>query len=171
MRFREISGLDLPLLWEWRNDIDTRKTTSSPYKKVRWDEHVDWFKRIYPDGMWWMAHDEHEGVGPVPVGHVRFHVSYNKEYPKDWSAVVNVTVGPQFRRCGYGTRIIRFGTQKIWDTTDAFRCLAFVKDGNEASSKAFAKVGYNVVDQWRGQQVMELRRQYDEPASKYIRPS
>jgi UDP-2,4-diacetamido-2,4,6-trideoxy-beta-L-altropyranose hydrolase len=171
VRFRNVMGSDVPLIYEWRNDVGTRKTTSEPHRRVLWPEQLAWFKRVYQDGMWWLAHEEEPDIGNIPVGHVRFHVSFNKQYPKDWSAVANVTVGPQFRGCGFGTKIIRYGTEKIWRSTDAFRCLAFVKPDNEASTRAFAKVGYNVVDDWRGQLVMEIRRQDHEPTSKDLWPS
>jgi len=171
MKFRPVLSSDLPLLYAWRNDIGTRKTTANPGRKVLWPEHLNWFKKVQPDGMWWVALSEESENGTFPIGHVRFHVSFNKEYPTAWSAVANVTVGPQFRGCGFGTRIIRYGTRKVWETTDAFRCLAFVKMNNLASSKAFAKVGYNAVDKWQGQLVMEIRRGDGEPASKDIWPS
>jgi UDP-2,4-diacetamido-2,4,6-trideoxy-beta-L-altropyranose hydrolase len=123
---------DCELLWKWANDpvVRERSYNSNP---IPLEEHEEWFlgKLRDPSSRIYVAEE-----GEEPIGKVRFDVEGE-------AAVVSVIVDPEYRGEGYGTEIIRRGTEKfLHGNGDAWRVNAFIKETNKPSVRAFKKAGY-----------------------------
>jgi RimJ/RimL family protein N-acetyltransferase len=56
--------------------------------------------------------------------------------------VISVVVDSEKRGRGYGTELIKNGTDRYIQTTEVPRVDAYIKKDNEASVRAFEKAGY-----------------------------
>ena len=123
---------DCRLIWEWANDPATR-AWSFAQDPVPWEQHRVWFETKLTDPLThlYVALD----AGRVPAGQIRFQVEGE-------AATVSVSLAPEQRGKGYGAEIIRLGTQQIWATTEVTQIHAYIKLGNDASIRAFAKAGF-----------------------------
>jgi RimJ/RimL family protein N-acetyltransferase len=136
LRLRRAEESDCRLLWEWANDPVVRAASfSSEY--IPWEHHQDWFgaKLADPNAVLYLAANPDN----VSIGQVRYQV----EGPR---AQLSVSLAPEFRRKGYGNRIIAMATEELFRTTDVSTIDAYVKPANEASLQLFLRAGFKQQD-------------------------
>lgn len=128
---RTVQEADCERLWNWANDPEVRKRSYNP-DPIPWGEHKDWFseKLSDPSCKIFIAED-----GGEPLGQARFDVEDNR-------AVISVVVDADKRGKGYGTALIKQGTERCLQATDVDRVDAYIKRGNYASVRAFEKAGF-----------------------------
>ncbi|HLJ93363.1 MAG TPA: UDP-2,4-diacetamido-2,4,6-trideoxy-beta-L-altropyranose hydrolase [Gemmataceae bacterium] len=133
---RPVAPEDCRLIWEWVNESAVRATSFAP-ETISWERHQEWFaaKLNDPACAFFIALN---GTG-VPIGQVRGDVEGNV-------AIVSVSVDPRFRGSGYGTQLIRKGSERLFERANVDRIHAFIRQGNEASHRAFEKAGYREVE-------------------------
>lgn len=132
LRLRPAGHEDARLLWEWRNDPELRAAAfnSDP---IPWQSHLAWFDRRLkdPDCRIFIVLDEPGRA----VGQVRFE--------RDGEAAeIHLSVAPELRGRGWGSRLIRRATEEFSRSEGASRVRAFVKTDNVASLRAFEAAGY-----------------------------
>jgi len=135
LRLRRATGADCQLLWEWCNDAEVR-ARSFDSDPITFAEHRRWLARKLADPrcIFFIALNRSN----VPIGQVRYDLD-------DESAVVSVSVDSRIRGHGLGAEIIRRSAEKIFSQTEVHTLNAFIKQGNEASVRAFEKSGYRAV--------------------------
>jgi RimJ/RimL family protein N-acetyltransferase len=129
---REAREEDAAALLAWRNDPITRVFSFNP-EPVTWPEHVAWLRRRLadPDCLFLIAVD----AGGAPVGTVRFDRSAH-------GVEVSITVSPETRGHGLGTRLLRAGCREAFWRTGAPVVEALVLPVNEMSVHAFLRAGF-----------------------------
>ena len=135
---RTAAESDSKLIWQWANDPVTR-SLSFTQELIPWEGHVAWYKNQMEDSQcfFYMALNTLN----QSVGQVRF----KGDEAKPGEAVISVAVAPQSRGKGLGAFLISFATRKLFKDSAFQKVLAYVKQSNEASTKAFVKAGYKLV--------------------------
>ena len=140
---------DCRLLWQWRNERDTRKWFfESEY--VSYGEHQNWFfQKLHSPNTRILILVADEGQ---EVGQVRFDINDDK------SAEIDISIASNERNKGYGAGTLRLACQYVSEKLNVARVIAHVKEGNQASIRAFAKAGFisvGLVD-FKGHQALEM---------------
>lgn len=114
------------MLFEWRNDPDTRahSLTSEP---VAWDDHVAWLERAIADPRraLYVAEDD---LGPLGTARL------DEDPPPP---VISVTIAPERRGEGLAAPLIAALAELRGPPI-----VAIVKPGNERSMRAFVRCGF-----------------------------
>ncbi|OGS47954.1 MAG: UDP-2,4-diacetamido-2,4,6-trideoxy-beta-L-altropyranose hydrolase [Euryarchaeota archaeon RBG_16_68_13] len=156
LALRPVTERDARLLWEWANDRSVRSVSFTP-DSIPWENHVKWFeaKRKDPNCRFYLAVDP---LG-VPLGQIRFDAQGE-------AAEVSVSLDARFRSRGYGSALILAGSRKVFDESRVKLLHAYVKEGNEASVRAFVRAGYQHAGlaSVRGQQAIHLVLRKETPA-------
>lgn len=128
---RSATAADARLLFEWRNDPETRARSRSS-DVVPWESHVAWLSRAIDDP------DRRLLVvlsGDIPVATAR----WDRLSGTDWE--VSLTVAPEHRGRGLAAAVLATAESAL--AVDApVRHLAAVHSGNEPSLKLFRRAGY-----------------------------
>lgn len=133
-RLRKVTERDSRLLWQWRNDSDTRREFFDQ-NEVIWDHHQGWFRgKLKDKNCFWNILEDEDGK---PVAQVRFDIDNRGD------AVVSVSVVPSERGKGHGTRALQLATRSMMESIpDAKRAVANIRRENVASIQTFAGAGY-----------------------------
>lgn len=137
LSLRAATREDCWLLWEWAND-PTVRSMSFNSKSISREAHLAWFEQKFDDARchFFIAENE-EGT---PVGQIRIDAK------PPYEAEINLSIAARFRAMGYGTEIIRMGTEAYFEGTDAVEIDAFVKPENLSSVRAFESAGFEPVE-------------------------
>jgi len=132
--FRFASEDDLDDLFRWRNDPITRKCSFNT-TKVTIEEHKKWFQASLENSKRniFIVIDQNNNK----IGHVR----YDREGD---TAELGVTVAPEARSKGFGTKILTESAEFYFNNFDVNTLIAKIKNENMASIKVFEKSGYTL---------------------------
>lgn len=121
IRLRPATLEDARTLYEWRMDPETRKASWNS-DAFSFESHVDWLKKSLatPDRK----------LAIAPEGTVRLD-----RRAEGWE--IHVTVAPEHRGAGVGTRLIQAGCELVQE--DVF---ASIRPENVRSVKAFERAGF-----------------------------
>lgn len=136
INLREVEPDDCKLLFDWANEETVRRSSFST-EEINWEEHQQWFQNKLDDDLCfhYIGFNELESS---PIGQIRFD-------REDSHAVVNVSIDKTFRGQGYGTSLIRLGSERIFHDCRRLNTLhAWIKPENEGSIRAFKKAGYSL---------------------------
>ena len=129
LRIRKATPADGKMLFEWRNDEETRRAsgTTAP---LEWDAHVKWFEKVLSGGfrgrMLYIVETQMED----PVGTVRSDVR------DDGFTEVSYTVSPKWRGKGMGKQmVIQFAQEFL----AGHKIAARIKKGSNLASEAIAR--------------------------------
>ena len=131
---RSASMADARILWLWANDQETRAASIHP-QPIPWESHSHWLATVLRDPLRLLLIGETQQG--VPIGVIRFDRSGRK-------AVASVTMAPEFRSLGLGTRLIRSGCAECFKKMEVECITAYVKKGNKPSARAFSSVGFRL---------------------------
>lgn len=123
---------DAELLHRWRNDPSVR-AVSHTTDEIPWETHVRWLESSLARGDRHVLVAERRGR---PLGTLRFDVSGDR-------ATVSIAVDPALHGSGLGPAILDAGD--AWLAANDARvqsCRAEIRDGNDASVRAFLAAGY-----------------------------
>lgn len=128
---RSVSPTDRELILEWRNDPEA-VSNSLTGRPVKPKEHAEWFaKRLQQQPLrMWIAE-----VDSRPVGFVRIDAEGR-------SGTVAVTIAPADRGRGLGTSVLTAVRDLVSKAGDLDVLRAQILCRNEASLRAFTKVGF-----------------------------
>jgi RimJ/RimL family protein N-acetyltransferase len=128
---REASVDDARLLFEWRNDEETRRRSRTA-EPVAWEAHVEWLSRSIASAERRLLIVEHEDR---QVGTVR----WDRTGPQRWE--VSITVAPHERGRGLAANILAMGERALADQSPV-TLAAVIHEENEASLRLFSAAGY-----------------------------
>ncbi|MBA3015313.1 MAG: UDP-2,4-diacetamido-2,4,6-trideoxy-beta-L-altropyranose hydrolase [Proteobacteria bacterium] len=131
---RRASENDCQLVFHWANDQITRSASFSP-KPIPWQEHCRWFADQLADKdlLFYIA------ITPdkTPMAQARFNLTGHDK------ATISVSLAPEFRNSGLGTRLIRLTCNQAIKERNIRTIRALVKHDNPASLHAFASAGFH----------------------------
>ena len=137
LRLRSATEDDARLLLEWANDPATR-AASFQGGIIGWEEHVAWLgRRLADPGCLLRLAETPEGE---PAGVVRFDLG------ADDVATISLSLAPAQRGRGLATPLILLACQELRRTNLAVTVRALIKPENAASQRAFARAGFEPVD-------------------------
>jgi spore coat polysaccharide biosynthesis predicted glycosyltransferase SpsG/ribosomal protein S18 acetylase RimI-like enzyme len=133
---RTASLQDARLLWEWRNDPDTR-TGSRQGEPVPWPDHLAWLESSLTrsDRRLLVAED-----GAGPVGTVRWDLEREGDSERGWQ--VSITVAPDRRGRSMARPLLRAAEVALTREAGVTAYLAVVHVDNRASVRLFESSGY-----------------------------
>lgn len=130
--FRSVLENDCEIIWKWANDSETR-AVSFCSEFIPWDKHIHWFmKRIKDPRCFFYLVINKMGI---PIGQLR--IEKNEE-----EFVISVSIDKMFRGRGYGSIVLRRGSEMFFNFFEEEFISAYIKKDNEASKYAFVKAGY-----------------------------
>lgn len=137
LKLRDVTDLDRELIWQWANDEDSRLASYSQ-AYISWNEHTQWFDSVqkWKNHKFYIAVNESDG----PVGQIRFAIEGD-------GAIVSFSVSPNFRRKGYGKKILVRATRKLFNETNIKQISAYIKSENVQSLKVFQKAGFQLMEE------------------------
>jgi spore coat polysaccharide biosynthesis protein SpsF len=120
---------DARLLYDWRNDPDTR-AASFTSDIVVWEDHVAWLRGKLgdPEVRLWIA----DGIGTVRA-----------ERQAGGTAEVHITVAPEARGQGKAAPLLDAAAREAARALGVRRVVGHVKETNEPSRRAFARAGFS----------------------------
>jgi RimJ/RimL family protein N-acetyltransferase len=127
---RPAVATDSHLIWEWRNDENTR-TMSNDTAVVPWETHVSWFERALqnPNRRNFIAEKNGE-----PLAVLRLDIT-------GATVEISINVGPLVRGQGVGTTVLR-ACDELARSHGISNIVAHVKPNNTASVKCFLRAAY-----------------------------
>lgn len=129
---------DRGVLFEWRNDLLTRRNSFNS-RVVAWEDHIDWFrKRLQDDST--RIYMAFSPICDTLVGVIRF------DFESPQVATISIQTAPFNRRQGYGQAILDAGVDRVFGSTMAEELTAEIKIPNPGSEKIFERGGFVDVD-------------------------
>ena len=124
---------DCRLVWEWANDPIARSASFSS-GLIPWERHSEWFNAQIsdPNTILFIAENDKS----IPLGQIRYHISAGE-------AVLSINLKPEVRGRGFGSRLIRLASKKVFENHPVDFIRAYVKPDNAASSRVFMKAGFD----------------------------
>ena len=128
MRVRRAAWRDCWTLWRWRNDPSTRAWMRDRRPVPRW-RHALWFRSAVSSADMEVFVAEWDGE-PVATGHITYSCT---------TAEFSVTVAPQHRGSGFGSRMVR---EMLSMARHGHVPVACIRRENEPSVRAFTRAGF-----------------------------
>lgn len=135
LRLRLTDAADSKLIWNWRNDQVSRGNFRSQ-TPISWEVHEEWFRSALVDPNRVLFCGEIDGI---PIGIVRFEAIGDFEYE------VSINLAPEFRRMGFGHRLLAAACERIERERGEVSFRAAVRRGNIASERIFQRCGFSEV--------------------------
>ncbi len=139
---RKILESDFELLWEWRNNPDVLKFTTSK-EPISIFDHLKWCKaRTLEERMElepFMAFSDSSQT----IGFARL------DFAQDNSFEVSLIIGSEFRKLGYGKEVLLRICTYARVIRPNFAILARIHHDNAASKSLFLKCGFVLVENGR----------------------
>ncbi len=137
LTLRKAAMKDARFLYDLRNEEAVR-SVSFTEDSFSFESHKEWLRRKLTsnDSVLYIAEAE-----ATPVGQVRFDVR------SGGNAEVSIAVCEKYRGRGYGSSVIKTASSLLFKAFPNVRNIhAYIKPGNKASHKVFAKAGYREKD-------------------------
>ena len=129
---RKAEFADIDILFEWVNDVETRKNAFDSHV-ITYEEHLKWFEKMMRDQnqvQYIMMN------GDVPVGQVRLLISGTE-------AEIDYSISTKVRGYGYGKHILLLIKERVRkDYPSIKKLIGKVKLSNVASANCFLKNGF-----------------------------
>lgn len=128
---------DMKDVFDLSND-DLVRQNSFNQDEIDWENHQKWFKNKLKDKncMFLIVRDFNNNL----ISQIRF------DKIKDTEGDISISISPEFRGKGYGTKVLKAGTEKIFSGQRIKKINAYVKNENVASKTIFEKAGYILME-------------------------
>lgn len=145
MTLRPVTMDDASILFEWRNDPETRRA-STHTEPITWERHGEWLAGALEDSgrLLFIA----ENLRGQAIGTGRLELDGER-------AEISLTIAPEFRGYHYARPLIAALVQEAL-TLGARECTAVIKPWNVKSLAAFTSEGFDG-------DLVQLRRIYGPP--------
>jgi len=145
--FRRVKKEDCREIWQWRNEKSVRDQSFSS-DPIPYPMHREWFKKRLVDKdcvfLKILLNNRDPGV-------LRYDI-------QDQSAEIHITIAPEMRNKGIGSRSIRLGSDFLFKQTKVDLIIAHIKANNYPSIRTFEKAGFIVSRRitFKGSDTLEL---------------
>jgi UDP-2,4-diacetamido-2,4,6-trideoxy-beta-L-altropyranose hydrolase len=132
LNLRAAQEADCIMIYEWANDEVTRSVSFST-DPIPWEDHQTWYKAKLTDSnsLIYIALDPELS----PVGMVRYQLEGTE-------AIVSINLASNQRGKGYGSKILRLASNRVFQDTKVSLIHAYIKPDNSPSIHAFTKAGF-----------------------------
>jgi RimJ/RimL family protein N-acetyltransferase len=132
LRLRRASATDTRLLFEWRNDPETRQASLNQ-AEISWATHVAWLdqKLRDPDCRIWMLERDGDAVGQV---------RYERDGP---IARISLSIAAAFRGRGLGAELLKRSVPLACLELGPSLLVGVVLPANTASQHVFERAGFS----------------------------
>jgi len=126
--------VDLNDIFEWRNDIETRKASFNT-KEIDIKEHTRWFKSslLNPERNIFIICD----INCNKLGQIRFDRKVD-------CAEISIIINPKYRNQGIGTLVLTKSSESYLNNFSVKKLVGKVKLNNTSSLKTFEKAGFKI---------------------------
>jgi RimJ/RimL family protein N-acetyltransferase len=134
LKFREAINSDVDIYFNWANDILVRSQSYNT-NKIRYNDHLDWYKRKLQDAnckMFIFSNEVNQEIGQVRI-----------ELIEEQSAIINISVDQFFRGKSYGSKILNIAAAAFHQQNKFVVINAFIKIENLSSKYIFEKAGFD----------------------------
>ncbi|MCC7301386.1 MAG: GNAT family N-acetyltransferase [Bacteroidia bacterium] len=154
LTLRKIHALDEEMLLEWSNEEGTRNNSFNTTAITK-EAHHTWFetKLNNKSSAAWIAEDIRE-----PFAFIRIDPS--KDSFVSGNAVISVNLKKEFRGKGLGAKVLRRACLHYFAQHPGHCISALIKNGNEASARAFTEAGFSFVNRflYQGTQTIQMNK-------------
>lgn len=122
---------DAKLLFDWRNEKETRNNSFST-EAVKWEDHISWFKKKLADekSRIYIYGNQFDNVGQVRIDIL------------DSLCAISYGIDKRYRNKGYGTQMLLELEKLLIQECKNYILEAEVKECNIGSRRIFTKLGY-----------------------------
>jgi RimJ/RimL family protein N-acetyltransferase len=133
---------DAQVLFEWRNDLDTRQASIST-QSLEWSEHIQWLVAALADASRHIYIVEDDAVrAHRSIGVCRFDVEGGLSAA---AAEVSINLNPAVRGHGLAGPVLDAAIERFRsDTAGATELRATIRPTNVASTKVFLAAGFRI---------------------------
>lgn len=130
------------MLFDWRNDVDTRQASVST-QSLEWSEHLPWLEAALADKTRHIYIVEDGAVGSDrSIGVCRFDVEGG---PTGTAAEVSINLNPTVRGQGLAGPVLDAAIKRFRsDIADATELRATIRPTNVASTRVFVAAGFRI---------------------------
>ena len=141
---------DSRIIWEWRNDTNTRLMFFEN-SKISWEDHMSWFKNALEDKnrIIYMGLTKDK-----PIGIIRF----DRDPKNSFSFKISINIDPNSRSKGYGKMLLNKGLKKFLKNHSESKIInAEIKKNNQISKKIFISCGFSLSKSKNNFDIYELK--------------
>jgi RimJ/RimL family protein N-acetyltransferase len=136
LTFRKATIDDARILYDWRNDPETRENSFASTKEILFEEHISWLSEKLQNDQAHIFILLEDDVRPI--GQVRFDIF-------DKVGTVSIIIDSSFRGLGYGREGLKMLRDHIFSSQIAVCLKAFIKKTNLSSLDMFRSAGFSAV--------------------------
>lgn len=135
--YRRPTGDDVELYYNWAND-PTVRSNSYASETIPYENHVNWFNlKLKDENCYMFLFQNHDNQN---IGQVRIQKT------DATSAIIGISTDENHRGKGYATKMIAIASDAFLAKNPEICISAYIKLNNPASSKAFEKAGYSMLE-------------------------
>ena len=135
----EIRTVHREIVWQWRNDIETRRLSFNN-KIITWQEHIHWFDKLLKNKSSKFFIGE---INNIPVGLIGFKNFRENNICYE----VNINISPKYRGKGIGKKMLKFGIKNLKEfDRNLDYVVANIKTENFQSIALFESFGFVLVN-------------------------
>lgn len=134
---REAKSIDMKAIYELSNQQYVRQYSINK-KKIKWEDHVNWYKKILDDSdiKFYIVTNESDEV----LGQVRFNLD------EDYNAIVSISLSEIIKGKGYSKKILTECLDLYFQENDkSTDVIAYISEKNQASLKLFKGIGFEIL--------------------------
>ena len=145
MDYRKANFSDSRDLFEWRNDLATRKA-SIRSNEITWDEHKNWFEKVVASDESILLIFHEENVDSQKIGMTRIDID-----EAGIEAEISINVNPAVRGRGFSVEMVSSTVSNAFNELEQLVIIhAVVREDNLASLKVFEKAGFSLESRGSG---------------------
>ena len=131
MKIHNVKEIDSMLIWNWRNDIETRMMSRNS-EIIKWEDHKLWLTNKLNDleDKLYIFKEEQ-----IPIGIVIFSKLNTNKFE------ISININPELRSKGYGNKLLMLALRKFEkDNINEYTIIATIKKINKKSQSLFLKM-------------------------------
>ncbi len=135
MAIYNITEKDSELLWNWRNDTETRMMSRNS-QIIKWDEHQLWLQNKLNkiDNQLYLVSEKE-----VPIGVIIFSKIIKNTFE------ISININPKYRNKGYGNKLLKLALNEFGkDKVTNYKIRATIKKINKKSQRLFHKMMFKL---------------------------
>ncbi len=135
IKIYNIERKDSELLWNWRNDIETRAMSRNS-QIITWAEHKLWLQNNLnqKDNKLYIAKKKDNPIGVIIFSKLLTNIFE-----------ISININPEYRNKGYGNQLLELALNKFRkDKVNNYKIKATIKKINKKSERIFLKMMFKL---------------------------
>ena len=135
MKIHNVKEIDSMLIWNWRNDIETRMMSRNS-EIIKWEDHKLWLTNKLndlEDKLYIFKEQD------IPIGIIIFSKVITNKFE------ISININPELRSKGYGNKLLKLALKKFKkDNMNEYTIMATIKKMNKKSQSLFLKMMFKL---------------------------